>query len=143
MQIIPAIDLRGGLCVRLMQGDYAQETMFGDDPPAMARRWEYEGAERLHLVDLDGAKAGRPVNLDAIRAIVEEVHIPCQLGGGIRDEAAMRRTYKIVIEAEGRSETWFYDPEGLAQVLTKKRAWVYRLPAAGGFDKLLGIAREQ
>ena len=58
-------------------------------------------------------------------------------------EAAMRRNYKIVIEAEGRSETWFYDPEGLAQVFTKKRAWVYRLPAAGGFDKLLGIAREQ
>jgi hypothetical protein len=57
-------------------------------------------------------------------------------------EAAMRRNYKIVIEAEGRSETWFYDPEGLAQVFTKKRAWVYRLLAVGGFNKLLGIARE-
>lgn len=90
MQIIPAIDLRGGLCVRLKQGDYAQETMFGDDPPAMARRWEYEGAERLHLVDLDGAKAGRPINLDAVRAILEEVRLPCQLGGGIRDEGAIR-----------------------------------------------------
>lgn len=90
MQIIPAIDIRGGLCVRLQQGDYAQETMFGDDPPAMARRWEYEGAERLHLVDLDGAKAGRPVNVDAVRSIVKKVRIPCQLGGGIRDEAAIR-----------------------------------------------------
>lgn len=90
MQIIPAIDLRGGLCVRLKQGDYAQETMFGDDPPAMARRWELEGAERLHLVDLDGAKAGRPVNVEAVKAIVEEVRVPCQLGGGIRDEAAVQ-----------------------------------------------------
>ncbi|HLJ10509.1 MAG TPA: 1-(5-phosphoribosyl)-5-[(5-phosphoribosylamino)methylideneamino]imidazole-4-carboxamide isomerase [Planctomycetaceae bacterium] len=90
MEIIPAIDLRGGLCVRLTQGDYAQETMFGDDPPAMARRWEYEGAARLHLVDLDGARTGRPVNIEAVRAIVEEVNIPCQLGGGIRDEAAVR-----------------------------------------------------
>ena len=90
MQIIPAIDLRGGKCVRLRQGDYAQETVFGDDPAEMARRWAGEGATRLHLVDLDGARAGRPVNVDAVRAIVQAVGIPCQLGGGIRDEAAMR-----------------------------------------------------
>jgi phosphoribosylformimino-5-aminoimidazole carboxamide ribotide isomerase len=90
MQIIPAIDLRGGKCVRLRQGDYAQETIFGDDPAEMAARWVRDGAERLHLVDLDGAKAGRPVNLDAVRRIVARVHVPCQLGGGIRDEAAMR-----------------------------------------------------
>jgi phosphoribosylformimino-5-aminoimidazole carboxamide ribotide isomerase len=90
MQIIPAIDLRGGQCVRLRQGDYAQETVFSDSPAEMARRWEADGAERLHLVDLDGAKAGRPVNLDAVRAIVGGIKVPCQLGGGIRDEAAMR-----------------------------------------------------
>jgi phosphoribosylformimino-5-aminoimidazole carboxamide ribotide isomerase len=90
MQIIPAIDLRGGKCVRLRQGDYAQETVFGEDPAEMARRWTGEGATRLHLVDLDGARAGRPVNVEAVRAIVEAVGIPCQLGGGIRDEAAMR-----------------------------------------------------
>ncbi|MHC5539855.1 HisA/HisF-related TIM barrel protein, partial [Singulisphaera rosea] len=64
MQVIPAIDLRGGCCVRLRQGDYAQETVFGDDPAAMAARWEEEGATRIHLVDLDGAKIGRPVNVD-------------------------------------------------------------------------------
>jgi phosphoribosylformimino-5-aminoimidazole carboxamide ribotide isomerase len=90
MQIIPAIDLRGGKCVRLRQGDYAQETVFGDDPAEMARRWARDGAERLHLVDLDGAKAGRPVNVEAVRAIVRSVAVPCQLGGGIRDETAMR-----------------------------------------------------
>lgn len=90
MEIIPAIDLRNGKCVRLRQGDYAQETVFGDDPAGMALRWEREGAARLHLVDLDGAKAGRPINVEAVRKIVAAVGIPCQLGGGIRDEAGIR-----------------------------------------------------
>jgi phosphoribosylformimino-5-aminoimidazole carboxamide ribotide isomerase len=89
MQVIPAIDLRGGCCVRLRQGDYDQETIFGDDPAAMAAHWEAEGAERIHLVDLDGARAGRPVNVDAVRAILDRVNVPCQLGGGIRDEATI------------------------------------------------------
>lgn len=91
MQLLPAIDLRGGQCVRLRQGDYAQETVFGHDPSEMAARWAREGAERLHLVDLDGAKAGHPVNVEAIRQIVSKVNIPCQLGGGIRDAAAIRQ----------------------------------------------------
>lgn len=86
MQVIPAIDLRGGLCVRLRQGDYDRETVFGDDPAAMAARWESEGATRIHLVDLDGAKAGAPVNVDSVRAIIRAVTVPCQLGGGVRDE---------------------------------------------------------
>lgn len=86
MLILPAIDLRGGKCVRLKQGDYAQETVFGDDPAAMACRWVSLGAKALHLVDLDGAKAGQPVNGDAIRAIVEAANVPCQMGGGIRSE---------------------------------------------------------
>ncbi len=71
MQVIPAIDLRGGHCVRLRQGDFDQETVFGDDPAAIAMRWESEGAERIHLVDLDGAKSGQPVNVEAVEAIVE------------------------------------------------------------------------
>lgn len=86
MQIWPAIDLRGGKCVRLQQGDYNRETVFGDDPAAMARHWTAQGAEFLHLVDLDGARDGRPTNLPAIRAIVEAVDVPCELGGGVRDE---------------------------------------------------------
>ena len=91
MQLLPAIDLRGGQCVRLRQGDYAQETVFGADPAEMALRWVKAGAERLHLVDLDGAKAGHPVNVAAIRRIVEAAGIPCQLGGGIRDATAIRQ----------------------------------------------------
>jgi phosphoribosylformimino-5-aminoimidazole carboxamide ribotide isomerase len=82
--ILPAIDLRGGQCVRLRQGDYGQETVFGDDPAAMARRWVDQGAAYLHLVDLDGAREGRPVNGDSVRRIVEAAGVPCQLGGGLR-----------------------------------------------------------
>ena len=89
MQVIPAIDVRGGLCVRLRQGDFDQETVFGDDPAAMAVRWQSEGAARIHLVDLDGAKEGRPVNVEAVRRVVAAVGVPCQLGGGIRDEATI------------------------------------------------------
>ena len=96
MEILPAIDLRGGCCVRLRQGDYAQETVFGDHPAEMAARWEREGGTRLHLVDLDGAKAGRPVNIAAIKSIVETVKIPCELGGGLRDEATIRQMIEEV-----------------------------------------------
>jgi phosphoribosylformimino-5-aminoimidazole carboxamide ribotide isomerase len=89
MQVIPAIDLRGGRCVRLRQGDFDRETVFGDDPAAMALRWQSDGAQRIHLVDLDGAKAGRPVNVEAVKQIVERVGVPCQLGGGLRDQATI------------------------------------------------------
>ena len=84
MLIYPAIDIRDGRCVRLVQGDYSRETVFSDDPVSVAQRWVEQGADRLHLVDLDGAKAGRPVNGPVIRRIVESVSVPCQLGGGIR-----------------------------------------------------------
>jgi phosphoribosylformimino-5-aminoimidazole carboxamide ribotide isomerase len=84
MEIIPAIDLRNGKCVRLYQGDYSRETVFSDDPVSMALRWQTEGAKRLHVVDLDGAAEGRPGNLDEIRRIVEAIDIPVQVGGGIR-----------------------------------------------------------
>jgi phosphoribosylformimino-5-aminoimidazole carboxamide ribotide isomerase len=87
MLCIPAIDLKDGHCVRLVQGDMDQATTFGEDPAAMARRWLDAGARRLHLVDLNGAFAGKPQNLAAIRAILQTVgeEIPVQLGGGIRD----------------------------------------------------------
>jgi phosphoribosylformimino-5-aminoimidazole carboxamide ribotide isomerase len=86
MLIYPAIDLLNGRCVRLRQGDYSRETVFSDDPAAVARRWVELGADRLHVVDLDGAKAGRPVNGPVIRRIVEAAGVPCQLGGGIRTD---------------------------------------------------------
>ncbi len=93
MLLIPAIDLKDGQCVRLKQGDMADSTTFGEDPAAMARRWVDAGARRLHLVDLNGAFAGKPVNEAAIKAILAEVgeEIPVQLGGGIRDLDTIER----------------------------------------------------
>lgn len=86
VRIWPAIDLRGGKCVRLKQGDYARETVYGDDPAAMARQWVDLGAKCLHLVDLDGARDGKSINLPSVRAIVAEAGVPCEMGGGIRSE---------------------------------------------------------
>ncbi|MBM82694.1 MAG: 1-(5-phosphoribosyl)-5-[(5-phosphoribosylamino)methylideneamino]imidazole-4-carboxamide isomerase [Planctomycetaceae bacterium] len=89
MQILPAIDLRDGKCVRLKQGDYNQETVYDSDPVAMAQRWADGGAERLHLVDLDGAREGKPFNHYVVEKICSKIDIPCQLGGGIRDRVAI------------------------------------------------------
>jgi len=86
MFIYPAIDLLNGRCVRLRQGDYSQETVFSDDPAAVARKWVELGADRIHVVDLDGAKAGKPVNGPVIRKIVEAAGVPVQLGGGLRTD---------------------------------------------------------
>jgi phosphoribosylformimino-5-aminoimidazole carboxamide ribotide isomerase len=93
MLIIPAIDLKDGQCVRLEQGEMDRATVFSEDPAAMARHWVKQGARRLHLVDLNGAFAGKPVNEEAIKAIVAEVgdEIPVQLGGGIRDLDTIER----------------------------------------------------
>ena len=90
LEILPAIDLRGGKCVRLRQGDYARETVFGDDPAAVAARFVAGGATRVHVVDLDAARTGRRTNADAVRGIVAAAGaVPVQLGGGVRDDAAV------------------------------------------------------
>jgi len=91
MELWPAIDLRGGKCVRLLQGDYDKETVFGDDPVAMAERFVAAGASRLHIVDLDGAKAGQPTQADLVARIVAAAGVPCQLGGGVRKLETARR----------------------------------------------------
>jgi phosphoribosylformimino-5-aminoimidazole carboxamide ribotide isomerase len=85
MEIIPVVDIRGGRCVRLVQGDYDRETVFADDPAAAAWRWRVAGAKRLHVVDLDGAREGRAVNADSVWRILAAVDVPVQLGGGLRD----------------------------------------------------------
>jgi phosphoribosylformimino-5-aminoimidazole carboxamide ribotide isomerase len=85
VEVIPAIDLRGGRCVRLVQGDYDREIVFSDDPLATARRWAADGARRLHVVDLDGAREGRPVNAETVQRIIETTDLPVQIGGGVRD----------------------------------------------------------
>jgi len=84
MEVIPAIDLKGGRCVRLYQGDYGRETVYSEDPVGMARHWESLGAPRLHLVDLDGAAKGEPCHLPLLGLIAAAVKIPVQVGGGIR-----------------------------------------------------------
>jgi len=90
-EVIPAIDLRGGQCVRLMQGDYARETVYGADPVEMALRWQSMGAPRLHVVDLDGARSGEQANAEAVKAIVQAITIPLELGGGIRNLETVER----------------------------------------------------
>jgi phosphoribosylformimino-5-aminoimidazole carboxamide ribotide isomerase len=98
MEIIPAVDIKGGKCVRLYQGDYAQETVFFDDPVAVALKWESLGAQRIHLVDLDGAAAGEVRNLAVIEAIAKQARVPVQLGGGIRDEATVGKLLGIGVK---------------------------------------------
>ena len=88
--ILPAIDLKDGRCVRLRQGRATDARVYSDDPPAMARQWEREGAECLHVVDLDGAFQGRPVHVEIIRAIVAAIRIPVEIGGGLRTDDDIR-----------------------------------------------------
>jgi phosphoribosylformimino-5-aminoimidazole carboxamide ribotide isomerase len=115
MKIWPAIDLRGGKCVRLQQGDYARETVFSDNPAAMAQHWVDQGADCLHLVDLDGAREGLPVNFNAVRAILKAIAVPCELGGGIRDEQSLARWFelgvsRLVVGTRALSEPdWFHE----------------------------------
>lgn len=94
-EVIPAIDIRGGRCVRLMRGDYEQETVYGYDPVEMAIRWEAAGARRLHVVDLDAARTGEPLNLPIVARLVGALSIPVQMGGGVRDRDAVQRTLAV------------------------------------------------
>ncbi|MCL2930892.1 MAG: 1-(5-phosphoribosyl)-5-[(5-phosphoribosylamino)methylideneamino]imidazole-4-carboxamide isomerase [Trichodesmium sp. MAG_R03] len=98
MNIIPAIDILGGRCVRLYQGDYQQTQIFNDNPVDVAKRWVDEGATKLHLVDLDAAKAGQPVNHKTIEAIIKAVHIPVQVGGGLRNYSAVASMLAIGVQ---------------------------------------------
>ena len=91
VEIIPVVDLRGGRCVRLAQGDFDRETVFSDDPVSTAQRWVEQGAQRIHVVDLEGARDGHPVNDEAVRSIIDAVSVPVQVAGGIRDMDAIDR----------------------------------------------------
>ena len=119
MEIIPAIDIKDGRCVRLFQGDYDRETVFSDSPVAMATHWVEQGATRLHVVDLDGAKQGIQTNLSIVREIVSTVQVPVQYGGGIRDvesvEAILSSGIDRVIVGTAAIET----PEIIEEMLTQ------------------------
>ena len=111
MIVIPAIDLKGGRCVRLKQGRMNEETIFSDVPEEMAVKWYEKGAERLHMVDLDGAIQGRPVNREAIKRIVDAIPIPVELGGGIRDMATLEAYFELGVHYLILGTVAYKDPE--------------------------------
>jgi phosphoribosylformimino-5-aminoimidazole carboxamide ribotide isomerase len=115
--LYPAIDIRGGQAVRLLQGDYARETTYDADPVDAARRWAGEGAQFLHVVDLDGAKAGEPRNLDAVRRIAAAVECPIQAGGGLRDERSVAALFEAGAERVVIGTAALRDPEFLDAAL--------------------------
>jgi phosphoribosylformimino-5-aminoimidazole carboxamide ribotide isomerase len=117
--IYPAIDLREGRCVRLVEGDFSRETIFDADPTAAARRWAEAGAEWLHVVDLDGAVAGRPVNLPSIAAIRAVVDIPIQLGGGLRSLANLEDAFAAGISRTILGTVALQDPELVATAVDR------------------------
>lgn len=114
MEIIPAIDLRGGRVVRLVQGDPARETRYADDPAAAAQEWERRGARRLHVVDLDGALGGTPANREGLQAILGAVRIPVQVGGGLRSLAAVQALLDQGVATAILGTAAIRDPEFLA-----------------------------
>ncbi len=116
MILYPAIDIREGRAVRLVQGDYERETAYDDDPVAAARRWSEGGARWLHVVDLDGAKAGEPVNLEHVRRIVAAVDIPVQLGGGLRDSKKVEDAISAGVERVVLGTVAVRDPELAAAI---------------------------
>jgi phosphoribosylformimino-5-aminoimidazole carboxamide ribotide isomerase len=134
MQIWPAIDLLGGKCVRLQQGDYNRETVFAEDPVSMAHRWVGLGACCLHLVDLDGAKSGSQINQPAIRAIVAETGVPCQVGGGVRDEQTIETLLDLGLARVIVGTRALREPEWFAQMTEKfPKQLVLGIDARDGF----------
>ena len=120
-EIIPGIDLRGGKCVRLLHGDFAQETVFDADPAAVARRWQEQGATRLHVVDLEGSRDGEHRNLAAITAILRAVQIPVQVAGGIRDADGALRLLSLSADRVVLGTAAVNDPD-LVSALTQRDA---------------------
>jgi phosphoribosylformimino-5-aminoimidazole carboxamide ribotide isomerase len=148
LQLLPAIDLLGGKCVRLRQGNYDDSTIFSDDPVEMAVRWKDEGAARLHLVDLDGARAGRPMNREVVARIIQETGLPCQLGGGIRTEETIRQMLhdvgidRLIVGTKAlREPDWFIEmcktfPNRLALGLDARNSMV----ATDGWLEVSGVS---
>jgi phosphoribosylformimino-5-aminoimidazole carboxamide ribotide isomerase len=137
--LYPAIDIRGGQAVRLLQGDYARETVYDADPAEAARRWAEEGAEILHVVDLDGAKAGEPRNLEAIGRIAAAVPCPIQVGGGLREMAAVDAVLAAGAARVVIGTAALRDPEFLDAALKQHgEAVVVSVDARGGKVSLSG-----
>jgi len=137
--LYPAIDIRGGQAVRLLQGDYDRETAYDADPVDAAARWAAEGAEYLHVVDLDGAKAGAPRNLDAVRRIADAVGCPLQLGGGLRGRSAVEAALEAGADRVVIGTAALRDPSFLDSVVASHRdRIVVSVDARGGKVSLAG-----
>ena len=119
MIIFPAVDILNGWCVRLHQGNYDAVTVYAKEPSEMAKAWEADGAKWLHVVDLDGAKEGRAVNLGAVEKIVAEIGIPVQFGGGVRTETDLKRLFDIGVNRVVLGTTLVADPEFARQAITQ------------------------
>jgi phosphoribosylformimino-5-aminoimidazole carboxamide ribotide isomerase len=134
MEIIPAVDIKGGKCVRLYQGDYLRETVFSENPVDVAMEWMAQGARRLHVIDLDGAAGGEPRNIKFVEAIVKRVSLPVQLGGGIRDEATVAKLLDIGVDRVILGTVAVENPE-LVKSLCQKygEAIVVGIDARDGF----------
>ena len=139
MLIYPAIDLLDGRCVRLRQGDYSRETVFSDDPAAVARRWVELGADRLHVVDLDGAKAGKPVNGAVVRKIVEAAGVPVQFGGGLRTDEHLAAAFDWGVRWAVLGTRALQDPDWVrAEAERHPERVVLGLDAKNGFVAIEG-----
>ncbi|MBA2505663.1 MAG: 1-(5-phosphoribosyl)-5-[(5-phosphoribosylamino)methylideneamino]imidazole-4-carboxamide isomerase [Thermoleophilaceae bacterium] len=143
MILVPAIDIRGGKAVRLVQGDFDRETVYDDEPLGAARRWVEEGATFLHVVDLDGAREGSPQNLDHLSRITNELSVPVQYGGGLRDLGAVRRALAAGAERVVLGTAAYTDVEFLDEVLA---TWPSRVIVAidvrGGHVSVSGWTKE-
>jgi phosphoribosylformimino-5-aminoimidazole carboxamide ribotide isomerase len=143
MILVPAIDIRDGKAVRLVRGDFADETVYADDPLAAARRWAEAGARFLHVVDLDGAREGEPVNLEHLRRITEELSVPVEYGGGLRSVAAVRQALAAGADRVVLGTAAYTDTELLDEVLA---AWAPRVMVAvdvrGGRVSVAGWTKE-
>lgn len=126
MDVIPAIDLLGGQCVRLFQGDYNQVEVFKTDPVSLAKHWQHLGAPRLHVVDLDGAKTGAPTNYPIIAAIVAALEIPVQVGGGVRSRATVTDLLALGVDRVILGTAALENPDLVAAVAAEfpERIWV-------------------
>ena len=143
MEIIPAIDLRAGRCVRLTQGDYDRETVFSDDPVEMARRWEAQGATRIHVVDLNGAREGQQVNGEVVQKIVEAVEPPVQVAGGVRTLEAVQNWLDVGADRVILGTAAVRDPELAAEAARRHgERIVVSIDARGGVVAVEGWREE-
>jgi phosphoribosylformimino-5-aminoimidazole carboxamide ribotide isomerase len=140
--LYPAIDIRGGRTVRLAQGDYDRETAFDDDPAEAARRWADGGARFLHVVDLDGAREGRPVNLEQVSRIIAAVAVPIQLGGGLRDERSVEAALEAGASRVVLGTAAQADPDLLERLRHRRERIVASVDTRGGRVSVSGWTKQ-